>query len=335
MRTAFGFHGNKTRRGQLRRSADNHQDRASKQDRTVFEEEHLRRPFAYSASEGKMADDVSYRKIKSISGWLGRTDFEIFKQLLNGQQSSNRLGSIAEIGVHHGKSFVPMAAYSGNSKLYAIDIFENQEKNIDNSGSGDKEKFLQNLRRFSIDESRVVIDARLSSDVSASDIKNSVGLIKFFHIDGGHHFDAIVNDLELAAQSLTDDGIIVVDDMFRPEWPEVSIGAFSSDVLSRNEFVCFAIGFNKSYFCRSAYVNNYQDILKRSQFLNAFLTKEYKPSDRLILIYQRYPLPEWNFGKLILWWLSIYSPDIYVSVNRSLGALRKRATGLTRPKLQT
>ena len=298
--------------------------------RLVFEEKRPRRFFALFHTGRKMANSLSYKKIKSISGWLGRTDFEIFKQLLNGQQGSNCLGSLTEIGVHHGKSFVVMAACSGDAKLYAIDIFENQEKNIDNSGSGDREKFLQNLRRFSIDDTRVIIDARLSGDVSASDIKDSVGLIRFFHIDGGHHFDAIVNDLQLATQSLTDDGIIVVDDMFRSEWPEVSIGAFSSDVLSKNEFVCFAIGFNKAYFCKSAYVDTYQDVLKKSRFLSAFLTKEYRPIDRLILIYQQYPLPEWGAGRLILWWLSIYWPDTYVLTNRSLKVLKTFAKRLIR-----
>jgi predicted O-methyltransferase YrrM len=271
-----------------------------------------------------MDSKISYNKVKKISGWLGRTDFEIFKELLNAQMHSKTQGAIAEIGVHHGKSSIVMAVFSGNAKLYAIDIFGDQEKNIDSSGRGNKEIFLRNMKRFSIDESRIVIDARLSSEVQAKDIKKSVGSVKFFHIDGGHHLDAILHDIYLASKSLSEGGIIAIDDVFRPEWPEVSIGTFSSEVFRNSDLVCFAIGFNKSYFCHRKYVSLYQKVLKESRFLNAYLTKEYQPRDGVILIYQKYPLPEWGVLTFVLWWLSIYKPEIYVFLRPKLVKLKAK-----------
>jgi hypothetical protein len=256
------------------------------------------------------------RKLRAVRGWLARTDFEICKTLLLAQNEiADSKGAVVEIGVHHGKSFVVFAEFSGNSKLYAIDIFEDQAKNIDGSGSGSKEIFLKNLDVFSVDKSRVVIDPRMSNEVQAADITNRVGGVRFFHIDGGHHYGAVANDLQLAVNVIAPSGIIAIDDVFRPEWPEVSAATFGSGILEANNLACFAIGFNKSYFCKKAYVARYQEALKGSAFLRFYMTKTYKPKDDVVLIYQRYPLPEWGIRTILSWAMSIYVPDLFVALS--------------------
>ena len=61
---------------------------------------------------------LKYDHLKKISGWLGYVDIEIIKALL-GQQNDSAIADcgIVEIGVHHGKSFVALAAFSGNANL--------------------------------------------------------------------------------------------------------------------------------------------------------------------------------------------------------------------------
>jgi len=266
---------------------------------------------------------VTYRSVTSIEGWLAATDYEIFKEVLACQQRQGVEGAIAEIGVHHGKSFVPLAAFSGTSKLYAIDLFGDQGKNIDQSGNGDCDTFINNLKRFSIDLSRLVIDGRMSGDVTADDIRSAAGAVRFFHIDGGHHFDAVTGDIRLAVDVLADGGVIAIDDVFRPEWPEVSIATFCSKEFVAKDIVLFAIGFNKAYFSRRAHAEAYQEALVRSRFLAAHLNRIYRPKDDKILVFQQYPLPEWGVRRIIYWLMSVYAPYRYVAFRTGLAKLKK------------
>lgn len=270
-------------------------------------------------------------RLKSIDGWFAKTDLEIFKALLNSQASLDCCNNaVVEVGVHHGKSFVALATYSGDSKLYAIDLFEQQDRNIDQSGMGDRAVFLANLDEFRVDRSRVVIDARPSDEVQAADILDSVGPVRFFHIDGGHHYEAVKADLGLAVSVLAPSGVISVDDVFRPEWPEVSAATLGSGVLDSAGFTCFAIGFNKSYFCRVAYLEHYQKALRDSEYLSFFLTRVYRPRETEVLIFQQYPLPEWGLRSFALWALSVYKPDLYVSVKPIEGRVRSFSRRLKR-----
>lgn len=265
---------------------------------------------------------IKYGNVRKISGWLGWVDYEIFKDLVAFQSEFSQT-AISEIGVHHGKSFIPLAGFSRDRKLYAIDIFEDQEKNIDGSGMGDKRAFLDNLSRFAIDAGRLTIDQRMSTAVTAADIENAVGRVGLFHIDGGHHYDAVLSDIRLAIEVSVEESIIVLDDVFRPEWPEVSIAAFGSRDLIENEFVPFAIGFNKTYFCKTAFVDKYQALLRSNSLLEKHLTKPYQVHRGTILVYQRYPLPEWGLPRFLFWYLSVWCPSLFNFIFPSTATLRK------------
>ena len=45
---------------------------------------------------------------KQVHGWLNPVDAEMFLQILLLQDSLGIQGGTAEIGVHHGKSFIPL-----------------------------------------------------------------------------------------------------------------------------------------------------------------------------------------------------------------------------------
>lgn len=258
----------------------------------------------------KFMTNFKYKSIKKIPGWLAWTDYEIFREIIL-FQNTNLPHSIAEIGVHHGKSFIPMSIFSKTRKLYAIDIFNNQEGNIDNSGDGDLKAFIKNLKKYQIDQQRVIIDQRLSTDTKSNDILDKVGKVSFFHIDGGHHYDAVINDINLAVDVSDENSVIVLDDVYRSEWPDVSLAAFSSDSFKNNDFIPFAIGFNKTYFCKKNIASTYQKVLNNNSKLNKHLSKFYNVNETKILIYQRYPLPEWSLGFLFYWYLSVWHPWFY------------------------
>jgi hypothetical protein len=261
---------------------------------------------------------------EGVEGWLARCDGEIFGSLLKYQVDNNIVGAVAEIGVHCGKSFIPMALSNGGRRCYAIDIFGRQELNVDGSGCGNKNRFMQNLTKFGVQASEVFIDERLSSEVLPGDIEERVGRVRFFHIDGGHHFEAIVNDLKLAESVVMDDGILAVDDVFRPEWPEVSMGVFSYLVAKEKDFVPFAIGFNKTYLCQRPFANFYRANLIGNDFLRMYLSKKYKVSNEEILVFQSYQLPEWGVKTRLLNYLKTYHPDLAYSLLK----LRQRTGSL-------
>lgn len=250
----------------------------------------------------------------SVGGWLARCDAELFQALLTVQVQRNISGAVAEIGVHHGKSFIPLAISNGGRRCYAIDIFGRQDLNIDASGSGDKRQFLENLKRFGVATQGITIDQRLSTVVKPADIEASVGKVRFFHIDGGHHLEAVVNDLYLAEAVMLPEGIIAVDDVFRAEWPEVSMGLFNYLAGKKRDFIPFAVGFNKMYLCERACAEVYRSYLLKNEFLSMYLTKQYKVSQDEILIFQVYPLPEWGLKRRAMNYLKVCHPGLAYSL---------------------
>jgi hypothetical protein len=258
----------------------------------------------------------------TVNGWLARCDAELFKELLTVQVQRNIVGAVAEIGVHHGKSFIPMAMSNGGQRCYAIDIFGRQDLNIDASGSGDKQQFLDNLKRFGVAADRITIDERLSTVVRPDEIEAKVGKVRFFHIDGGHHLEAILNDLYLAEAVMLPEGIVAVDDVFRPEWPEVSMGLFSYLAGKKRDFIPFAVGFNKTYLCERAVAESYRSHLLNNDFLSMYLTKRYKVSQDEMLIYQAYALPEWGLKNRAINYLKVFHPGVAYSLTKFRRRLR-------------
>ena len=267
----------------------------------------------------KIFDEYIRVRRKEVDGWLARSDAEIFATLLESQLANNITGAVAEIGVHHGKSFIPLAISNNGRLCYAIDIFGKQEFNIDSSGGGDKEVFIRNLTKFGVDAKGVFIDERPSTDVTPGDIEGKVGKVRFFHIDGGHHYEVALNDLKLAETVVADNGIIAIDDVFRPEWPEVSMALFGYLAGKTKDFVPFAIGYNKTYLCQSPFAELYRGILARNAFLQMYFSKKYEISNEAILVYQVYAVPEWRLGARVLHYMKTYHPDLVFSAKKLLG----------------
>ena len=63
--------------------------------------------------------------------------------MLSHQNRTGIDGSLAEIGLHHGKSFIALClGLVGDQKAYGIDVFENQSLNLDHSGKGVRDTVL-------------------------------------------------------------------------------------------------------------------------------------------------------------------------------------------------
>ena len=198
-------------------------------------------------------------------------------------------GALAEVGVYHGKSFAPLALLRRPGETcVAVDCFDAQEHNVDESGVGSRDAFLRNLeaavRKCADDEGNeeeremvgsydddkkeydeeeeeeeeeegwLAIIEGDSTAVDAGNLTNAAGgPVRLFSVDGCHTAEVTASDVDLASQCLHPDGVVLVDDVFNPDWPGVVTGLskWCTEVKGTDwELVPFAIGFNKVAMCR-------------------------------------------------------------------------------------
>jgi hypothetical protein len=223
----------------------------------------------------------------SVQGWLFRIDAEIFRAVLAAQYEHTPGGAVAEIGVHHGKSFLPLClSLRDQERAFCLDVFEDQHLNLDRSGLGDRRRLEQNLGAFDVPLDRVVIRKASSFDIDGADVLAAVGPVRFFSVDGGHWQEIARNDMLIAEQCLAPHGVIALDDFHRPDWPGVSAGYFAwwHDGRTR-PLVPFAIGRNKLFICHELWVSTYQRAVSDDPFLRRFIRKkaEFQGQEVLVL----------------------------------------------------
>ena len=263
---------------------------------------------------------------KTIAGWLSRIDAEILRSILTAQNTSGLSGSVAEIGVHHGRSFILLClGLVEGEKAYCVDIFDDQHLNRDGSGRGDRVVLEGNLRRFGIAPEQVRIDPRSSELVHPADLISQVGAIRLFSIDGGHWLDIVVNDLILAEDVLADYGVIALDDFHRAEWPDVSAGYFKWFTGRKRPIVPFAIGFKQLYLCQSDRVDFYQKVLAQNFFLSKLRVKTCDFQGIKLPVYHMAFRPEFSLVGLVKFFLRCTYPEIFAAA-KTLGA-RVRSSG--------
>ena len=231
---------------------------------------------------------------KNIEGWYSKIALEIIAELSKIQNSNNIKGSLCEIGVHHGRCFVLLSLLSQTDEIcLAIDLFEEQNQNLDNSGCGDKEIVVNNLKLQKCDLNRVKFITSNSVNLQKGNLLDlSSQKYRFFSLDGGHSIEIIQNDLSLAESVLVDGGIILVDDYFDEKWPGVSEGTLKYILLNKSNLIPFAIFDDKVLFTndviiKSKYIKELKNlvpryIIKETHFLNQFCLIIYSSPNKYI-----------------------------------------------------
>ena len=111
---------------------------------------------------------------------------------------------------------VQVDEHAVDAVLVVGDIFEQQDKNVDGSGFGDKRMFMQGLTTYGLSESDLFLVHTGSTDEIPFDWSSSAGFTPFrmFSVDAGHTAALTFNDLEIAFCNLLKGGIVVLDDFF-------------------------------------------------------------------------------------------------------------------------
>jgi hypothetical protein len=262
------------------------------------------------------------RDKRAVAGWLQRVDAEIIGAILQYQFHHGITGSCVEIGVHHGKSFIPLCmTLQDKEQALCIDLFEHQDGNIDRSGKGDFKTFQRNIAKYDIDVARVHTVKGTSEAVSPEDILAHVGPVRFFSIDGGHWRSIVQSDLKLAEGCLGPTGVIALDDYCRADWPDVTHGYALWQSRTQSDIIPFAIGSNKLYLCRKRNATLYRGILKTG-FLIQYFSKTYRTPEGEVDCYriESSKQDEEGIGRAARMFLKVFRPDLFFAIRKWLRA---------------
>jgi hypothetical protein len=87
-------------------------------------------------------------------------------------------------------------------------------------------------------------------------------------------YEHVTNDLFLAQEVLTQEGVICLDDMFNALWPEVAIAAFDWVRRTDNKFVPFLATKEKLFLCEPKYVPIYLAAIRADRELNGRMCRK-------------------------------------------------------------
>jgi hypothetical protein len=122
--------------------------------------------------------------------------------------------------------------------------------------------FKSLLQTERIPESSVRIIRSDSTKLKPESIISIAGKIRLFSIDGGHEEHHVCSDAELAYQVLTNDGIMVFDDFFNSQYPDVTLAVVHFLEQRKREVTPFLITKNKVYVCRRSRSPDYCNAAK-------------------------------------------------------------------------
>lgn len=208
--------------------------------------------------------------MKTVQGFLTTLDARLIRTLLGYQLENEIAGHLCEIGVHHGKLFLMLAlARRPEERALGIDLFEDDAGNTHTRHAGRNRALFENARRLHIEFAEEEIFKTSSLDIGPAEIlARTGGRIRFFSVDGGHLYHHVEGDLRLAERTITEHGIIAVDDFFNPGWVDISFAAYDF-LRSTGSIVPFAITPKKLYLAPAAAAESYRQLLAgRATFAN-------------------------------------------------------------------
>lgn len=174
-----------------------------------------------------------WKRRRSIKGAFWDMDFLLFDVILSGQQKAGLVGDILEIGALYGKSAIVLGLHARETEVVIVcDVFDDSGVDsaniIENALSYPELKrgaFEANYRRWVRREPRIVQELSASIRSHVAD-----GTIRFAHIDGGHHFNVVREDLFNTRPLMAPGGVVALDDFRALHTPGVAAAAWSAVV---------------------------------------------------------------------------------------------------------
>jgi hypothetical protein len=234
-------------------------------------------PASFPADSNEAPDLQRYRRylaeFGSVEGWFTEGAIATWDVLLAHQTAQGWTGDLLEIGVLRGKSASLMALHARPAETVVL---------VDPA-----------LRRQAVDlvheahpGQNVLVRRRSDEIVEHPDITSRRHRLRWIHIDGEHSGPAVTNDLSLAAELLSHEGIICLDDFLAPAYPQITRAAFA--YLEHNpDLHLFLVGYRKGFICHRDMSMQYMSFVRdrlvpeyrRRGFADYTLCKTNEPSD--------------------------------------------------------
>jgi cephalosporin hydroxylase len=162
----------------------------------------------------------------NVEGWVDTRLLDCLEVIGKTQRDLAIAGHVGEIGVYHGKLLLALAhmANSGD-KVTAIDVFEDQSKNLDGAGVGSLQHLQENVRLYGPsdrDYAFIQGDSIAMQPAEKIRIMETRGPFKLFSVDGCHTAEHTYSDLRTAEDMLAPGGVLILDDFMQPHWPGVT-----------------------------------------------------------------------------------------------------------------
>lgn len=199
---------------------------------------------------------------QQIEGWFFPLDQLAFFEIFSVQALLNIRGDVAEVGVYQGKSLALLSLLkSPEERLLGFDLFRDDHL----------ERTEKNLEKHGLNTGVELVKA-LTTDIARPDLDIMLKTpLKFLHIDAGHEYHEVLEQLLLFSPYLTDAGVIAMDDYQDREFPGIEAAVLDFAEIDRpRRFVPFLASGNKLFLCASWMANTIQkQLLSRPNFLDS------------------------------------------------------------------
>lgn len=171
------------------------------------------------------ADDYRNRGFGNVPGWMHILDLELFDMVLAHQLATETPGHLLEIGSFHGKSAIVLGyGLRADEQLTVCDIF-GDVTNVPLEGTDPydgltADAFIQQYKRFhkkapdvrSMPSSQLVLDQPY----------------RFIHVDGGHAYEVVRDDINLVVRHASPGAVIALDDYRTVHTPGTSAAVWEA-----------------------------------------------------------------------------------------------------------
>jgi len=182
---------------------------------------------------------------QSIGGFMHESNVAIWDSLLTAQLDGLIEGNLFEIGVFKGRSASILCQHlRPTEELWLVDFSDFLSEAQNNL----KALLTPGVRFEHCKSSALWLKADLAAKRRT---------FRWIHIDGDHTGEAVVNDLNLAADLLSDGGLVCVDDFFNPVYPQITAAVYAWLTTHPFELELILCGQNKAYLARPTHAHVY------------------------------------------------------------------------------
>lgn len=190
--------------------------------------------------------DIYRERFSETPGWMHMQDLELFDKVLAAQLDWGIVGDLLEIGTYKGKSAIIMGmGLRFNEILIVNDLFGGHQDRVSAEGLDayeglDLQEFKTNYRKWH--ERPPTIHACPSQELKGQIDAESC---RFIHVDGGHAYQVVADDLSMVRHFAADHCVLVADDYRTDHTPGVAAALWGA--ASQGMIYPFGLSETKMY----------------------------------------------------------------------------------------